>query len=445
MHANDFIAVKRDGGIHSDAALHEWFLEIEKGTIADYQISAWLMAVYLNGVNEDELTAITSEMMHSGDIIDLSSITSIVVDKHSTGGVGDTTTLITGPIVASLGIPFAKMSGRGLGHTGGTLDKLVAIPGFRTDLTEDAFVDQVNRIHLAIAGQTGKLVPADKKLYALRDVTATIDSIPLIASSIMSKKLAVGADKILLDVKVGSGAFMTDPERAVELASTMAKIGARFDKETVCLITDMEEPLGDFIGNALEVYEAVKMLQGEKEGPLLEVSLALAAEELLLAGLETDAETALVRVREQITNGEAYQRILMMVDEQDGDRSYITDPEKLLTAALRKPVLAEKDGMLVAIDARLAGEAALELGSGRLKQDDVLDLAVGIERKIRSGTVVKKGDEIAVIYANDAEKARRSEKILQQAIQIGGTHPERPLLYAKVTDKDVIYTESPAR
>lgn len=444
MHATDFIAVKRDGGTHSKEALHEWFTDIEAGSVADYQVSAWLMAVYLRGLQEEELFAITESMVDSGDTIDLSGVQEVVVDKHSTGGVGDTTTLVTGPIVASLGIPFAKMSGRGLGHTGGTLDKLSAIPGLRTDLTEEEFVAQVNRLHIAIAGQTGQLVPADKKLYALRDVTATIDSIPLIASSIMSKKLAVGADKILLDVKVGSGAFMQEPERAVELAKTMAAIGAHFEKETVCLITDMEEPLGDFVGNALEVYEAVKILQGEKEGPLRTVSLALAAEEILLAGLAADPEQALALATAQIANGEALQSLLAMAEAQGGDVSVLEDPETLRTATIQKSVCAQKDGLLVKMDALLTGEAALELGSGRLTQEDELDLAVGIERKIRSGTQVKEGDEIAVIYANDERKAERAYELLQKAMVIGEQKSERPLIYAKVTKDNVFYTESAA-
>lgn len=445
MHAAEFIAEKRDGKEHAPERLTEWFQAIEDGKVADYQVSAWLMAVYLNGLTVDELIAVTDSMVHSGDTIDLSGIHKTVVDKHSTGGVGDTTTLVTGPVVASLGIPFAKMSGRGLGHTGGTLDKLSAIPGLHTDLTEKEFVEQVNRLHIAVAGQTGQLVPADKKLYSLRDVTATIDSIPLIASSIMSKKLAVGADKILLDVKVGSGAFMRDTERAVALASTMAKIGARFGKETVCLITDMEEPLGDFVGNALEVYEAVQILQGRKEGPLLTVSLALAAEEILLAELAHGQEEALRMAQEQIANGEAFSTFLQMVQEQGGDTSYLTQPEKLCTAKIRRPVLAQMTGVIEKIDARRTGEAALELGSGRRTQEDTLDLSVGIERKMRSGSRVEKGDVIAILYANDEALADRSEAIMQKAIQIGETTPNRPLLYAKVTESNVEYTETSAR
>lgn len=445
MHASDFIATKRDGKEHSRESIRAWFQMIRTGEATDDQIAAWLMAVYLRGMTEAELYAITDDMVHSGDVIDLSGIPGIIVDKHSTGGVGDTTTLVTGPLVASLGIPFAKMSGRGLGHTGGTLDKLASIPGLRTELQEEEFVDQVRRMHLAVAGQTGTLVPADKKLYALRDVTATIDAIPLIASSIMSKKLAVGADKILLDVKVGSGAFMQDPDRAIELAGTMAKIGARFCKETVCLITAMEEPLGDFVGNALEVYEAIRILRGEKEGPLLTVSVALAAEELLLADKETNIERATERVRAQIANGAAYKKFLEMVQEQDGDTSFVEKPEKLRKARFQIPVKAEKDGIIEKIDARLTGEAALELGSGRLKKDDVLDLDVGIERKLRSGTPVQKGDVIAVLYANDEKRGAESAKILQSAITIGEGAAQRPLIFAKVTDTDVFYTESATR
>lgn len=442
MHATDFIAEKRDGKAHTEQALREWILGLNDGDIADYQVSAWLMAVYLNGLTEDELITLTDSMVHSGDQIDLSGIEKVVVDKHSTGGVGDTTTLVTGPVVASLGIPFAKISGRGLGHTGGTLDKLSAIPGLTTDLSEEEFVRQVNRLHIAVAGQTGQLVPADKKLYALRDVTATIDAIPLIASSIMSKKLAVGADKILLDVKVGSGAFMQEPERAVRLASTMAGIGARFEKETVCLITDMEEPLGDFVGNALEVYEAALMLQGKKTGPLLDVSLALAAEEILLAGLATDPDEALQTAKKQIENGKAFACLCDMVEAQKGDAAVLHTPERLIDVSHVIPVKAEKDGVLQKMDARLTGEAALALGSGRLTQEDELDLSVGIERKIRSGTRVKKGDEIAVIYANDTQRAKEAEALLQQALVIGESAEVRPLIYAKVTKDDVFYTES---
>ncbi len=437
MHATDFIAAKRDRQHHHAEDIHRWFQMIASGDVTDDQIAAWLMAVYLNGLHEDELYAVTEGMIHSGDVIDLSRIQGIIVDKHSTGGVADTTTLVTGPIVSALGIPFAKMSGRGLGHTGGTLDKLSSIPGIRTDLTEDEFVDQVNRIQIAVTGQTGTLVPADGKLYALRDVTATIDSIPLIASSIMSKKLAVGADKIVLDVKVGSGAFMQDVKKATALAQTMAKIGRYFGKETVCLITDMDEPLGDYIGNALEVYEALEILHGKRTGRLLDVSLALAVQEILLAEVTDDASIAENMTVQTIQTGAALEHFVQMVQSQGGDPSYLHEPSKLMKASKAYEVIAKTGGTITHIHARGIGEAALELGCGRLKKTDIIDLYAGIHLQKRSGTQVNKGDVLAVLYSDQPERAELAGEIVAQNIQIGSTAKRRPLVFARVTADDI--------
>ncbi len=437
MHATDFISTKRDKKEHTPEEIALWFQMIQEKEIQDDQIAAWLMAVYLHGLSEKELYAVTSAMIDSGDRIDLSGIEGIVVDKHSTGGVADTTTLVTGPIVASLGIPFAKMSGRGLGHTGGTLDKLAAIPGLRTDLTEEEFVGQVNAIRIAITGQTGELVPADGKLYSLRDVTATVSSIPLIASSIMSKKLAVGADKIVLDVKVGSGAFMPDTESAIELAQTMTKIGAHFGKETIALITDMDEPLGDYIGNALEVYEAVQILDGKCAGRLKEVSIALVAEEIMITDPTIDPEQADMLASAQIENKEALNTFIQMVEEQGGDTAYIREPEKLFQHKFAIEVTAEQSGTIQRIDARGIGEAALELGCGRLKKTDILDLYAGIHLKKRSGEAVDSGDVIATIYANDEEKAKRSKTLVLDSFRIGERAESQPLILAKVTATQV--------
>lgn len=433
MRPTEFIATKRDKKEHTEEQLRQWFQWIKEDTVDPEQISAWLMAVYLHGMTKEEIDVMTDCMVHSGDVLDTSAINNTVVDKHSTGGVGDTTTLVMGPIVAALGIPVAKMSGRGLGHTGGTLDKLSAIPGLRVDLSEEEFIKQVNDISLAVTGQTGELVPTDGKLYALRDVTATVDSIPLIASSIMSKKLAVGADKIVLDVKIGSGAFMKTVDKARELAIKMAEIGQSFDKETVCYITDMETPLGDYIGNALEVYEAIQILKGEKKGPLLEVSLQLAAEEILLSDQAKNIDDAKAHAQEMIDTGKGLDALRAMIEAQKGDTSVIDDPDQLLQRPLALTITADNDGVVTRFDAMKTGEAALAIDCGRRKKGDDLDLYAGIIRKKRIGDAVTKGDVIVEIYTEDQEKAQEALEKLQEAISIGSSVEERPLIHDRIT------------
>lgn len=433
MRPTDFIARKRDGFTHTEEELKQWFSWIREDQVDPEQISAWLMAAYLNGMTKEELYTMTACMIESGDVLDLSAIKNTVVDKHSTGGVGDTTSLVLGPIVASLGIPMAKMSGRGLGHTGGTLDKLSAIPGLRVDLTEEEFIQQVNEIQIAIAGQTKELVPADGKLYALRDVTATVDSINLIASSIMSKKLAIGSEKIVLDVKVGSGAFMQELDRAKELARTMVGIGNQFGKETVAYITDMNTPLGDYVGNALEVYEAVSILQGKKTGPLFDVSVQLAAEEIRLAGVCEDLEKAREMAVGAINDGSALDSFKEMVRYQQGDVGVIEHPEQLLHYDIMETVKAKESGTITSFDALIAGQAALALDCGRRKKGDNLDLHAGFHRLERIGDTVQEGDVLVEIYTQDKNKAKEAVALLEEAIVINGKKEERQLIYDRIT------------
>lgn len=434
MHAVDFIATKRDGKEHSQADIRSWFHGIVNKEIADYQLAAWLMAVYMNGLTDSELFAITEAMMHSGETLDLSRLPQPVVDKHSTGGVGDSTTMIVGPVVASLGVTFAKMSGRGLGHTGGTLDKLSAILGFSSDLSMAAFEEQVNRIGIAIAGQTDNLVPADGILYQLRDVTATVDSIPLIASSIMSKKLAMGATKIVLDVKTGRGAFMKDSERAIELAKLMVRIGEQAGRETVAWITAMDEPLGSCVGNAIEVREVIRVLRGEVTGPLLEVSRELAATEFRMASLASNREEALGLVDQQIQSGAALQKMRELLLAQGGDERVLDDPDTLMTARYSQPLRAVKTGTIGCIDAKITGLAAMELGAGREQKTDPIDLSAGLELMVRSGQTVQEGDLLAMLYANDETKLKQGIAQLEKAFAFAPADMH-PLLIATVDAK----------
>ena len=368
-----------------------------KGEIPDYQMSAFLMAVWFQGLNKEETYELTMSMMRSGDVLDLSNINGIKVDKHSTGGVGDKTTLILGPIVASLGIPVAKLSGRGLGHTGGTIDKLESIPGFRTSVDSEAFVNQINSIHMAVAGQTANLAPADKKIYALRDVTATVDNLSLIASSIMSKKLASGADAIVLDVKCGNGAFMKDEESAILLAKEMVEIGKSAGKNITALVTDMNEPLGRYVGNSLEVYEAIMCLRGEGDEKLMEVSKSLAAHMVVLAGKAKNVTEALDMVEETVNNGSAMKKLVEFVAMQGGDAGYIIDPSLLPKGEVLVEYKAKEAGFIDKIQTELIGKACLCLGGGRRTKEDIIDPGVGLYLNKKIGEYVEEGQAIVTI------------------------------------------------
>lgn len=417
MRAVDIIAAKRDGKELSHEEIRYLIEGYVRGEIPDYQVSAFLMAVYFRGMSDDELFYLTDIMAASGEKTDLTGIEGKTIDKHSTGGVGDTTTLIVGPILASLGIPFAKMSGRGLGHTGGTLDKLESIPGFEVRLTKEEFIKEVNQNKLVICGQTDNIAPADKLLYALRDVTATVESIPLIASSIMSKKLAIGCDAIVLDVKYGSGAFMKTAEDAEKLADLMVRIGTKAGKETVAYITNMDEPLGSSIGNANEVAEAIRMLRGEEGGPLLELSKILATEALMLA-TNIDKETAKEKVDTTLADKDAYASFVKMVKAQKGSVEAVQNLEKMPHAPLTIEVKAEKHGYVSKIQAEEVGRASLELGAGRRTKDDRIDLSVGLDMKVRVGSQVQEGNVIAILHAKDENTASVARKILLGAIEI---------------------------
>lgn len=437
MRAVDIIAAKRDGKELSHEEIKFLIEGYVHGKIPDYQVSAFLMAVYFRGMSDDELFYLTDIMAASGEKTDLTGIEGTTVDKHSTGGVGDTTTLIVGPILASLGVPFAKMSGRGLGHTGGTLDKLESIPGFEVQLTKEDFIREVNKNKLVICGQTDNIAPADKLLYALRDVTATVESIPLIASSIMSKKLAIGCDAIVLDVKCGSGAFMKTVEDAEKLADLMVRIGTKAGKETVAYITNMDEPLGSSIGNANEVAEAIRMLRGEEDGPLLELSKILATEALMLA-TDMDKKTAREKVDATLANKDAYASFMEMVNAQKGSVEAVENLNKMPHAPLTLEVKAGKSGYVSKIQAEEVGRASLELGAGRRTKDDRIDLSVGLDMKVRVGSKIQEGDILAILHAKDGETAQTAREILLHAIEISEARvAPMPLVYKRIGKEDL--------
>ena len=399
----DLILKKRDGGILTKDEINFIINGYVNNEIPEYQVSALLMAIYFNPLTEDEIQNLTIAMLRSGEEIDLSNIKGVTVDKHSTGGVGDKTSLVVGPIVAALGVKIAKMSGRGLGHTGGTLDKLESIPGFKIEVDSDKFFNQVNEIGVAIIGQSSNITPADKKLYALRDVTGTVESIGLIASSIMSKKLASGANNIVLDVKVGKGAFMKDLETATKLAETMVKIGKKANRETVATLTDMEQPLGYAIGNSLEVIEAIETLKNNGPKDFDTLCRALSKEIVLVAGLAKDEEEAFRMVDEVILNKEALNKLGEMIEYQGGNKEVINDYSIMKEASQEIDLLYLEDNecYVYGIDALMIGEAAMNLGAGRAKIDDVIDHSVGIVLRKKVGDKVVKGDVIATIYANE--------------------------------------------
>ena len=415
----DLIEKKKRGKVLSKEEISFVIDGYTKGEISDYQMSAFLMAVWFQGMNKEETYELTMAMMRSGEVLDLSQINGVKVDKHSTGGVGDKTTLILGPIVASLGIPVAKLSGRGLGHTGGTIDKLESIPGFRTSIEADDFVNQINSIHMAVAGQTANLAPADKKIYALRDVTATVDNISLIASSIMSKKLASGADAIVLDVKCGNGAFMKDEESAKALAKEMVDIGKSAGKNIMALVTDMNEPLGRYVGNSLEVYEAIMCLSGKGDEKLMEVSKTLAAYMIVLAGAAENIEEAVKKVEETINSGNALAKLVEFVGAQGGDVGYILDPELLPKGETVLEFKADKSGYIQQIQTEMVGKACLCLGGGRRTKEDIISPGVGLYLNKKIGEYVEAGQVIAVVYADDIKRGNESVEILKQAYLVG--------------------------
>ena len=433
MRMYDIIQKKRDGGALSEAEI-KWVIEgYSKGEIPDYQVAALCMAIYFRGMNLEETTALTFAVRDSGDTLDFSDIKGLRVDKHSTGGVGDKTSLVVTPIVASLGVKVAKMSGRGLGHTGGTIDKLEAIPGFKTDLPIDEFKKIVNEIGIAIVGQSAELAPADKLLYALRDVTATVDSLPLIVSSIMGKKLAADDDCIVLDVKTGSGSFMKTLEKSKELAQCMVEIGKRAGKRVRALITDMDRPLGFAIGNSLEVVEAIETLQGEGPADLTELCIALASHILCLAE-KGDYATCENMVKKAIEDRSALQMFADMVAAQGGDKEWILHPENFPKAAYSHEVKAEKDGYIIGVDTESYGVASLLLGAGRNTKEDVIDPTAGIMLCKKTGDFVKKGETLAILYSGKQSGFAASEARLLQATKLGDTAPEKAPLVLDVVE-----------
>lgn len=429
MNFTDIIIKKRDGQKLSKDELYYFANSAAQNTIPDYQISALLMAIFINGLDDNETAYLTEAMTNSGDILDLSDIKGFKIDKHSTGGVGDTTTLVLAPLVAACGLPVVKMSGRGLGHTGGTLDKLESIQGFNININANDAIEQVNKHNIVVMGQTSKLAPADKTLYALRDVTGTIDSIPLIASSIMSKKLAGGADGIVLDVKLGSGAFMSDLESARKLSDTMISIGKKLGKKMCALITDMNEPLGMYIGNSLEVIEAIEILNGNVEGRLKEVSLALASEMLVMGGISPNKEKALELLNQKIQNGDGISKFKELITLQGGNPD-VTDDYSLFAKANESYTLyAPNDGYINSINAYEIGRASLETGAGRRTKADKIDYSAGIIMHKKTGDKVNKGDVIAEIFSSSMDKINVSANIINSAVNIGDKPVERPIIY----------------
>lgn len=433
MRMYDIILKKRNGQELSTEEINFFIENYTKGNIPDYQASALTMAIYFQKMNKRETADLTLAMAHSGDVLDLSSIKGIKVDKHSTGGVGDTTTLVLGPMVASLGIPVAKMSGRGLGHTGGTIDKLESFKGFSVEMSEEKFVENVNRIKLVVGGQTGNLAPADKKLYALRDVTATVDNVSLIASSIMSKKIAAGADCIVLDVKVGEGAFMKNKEAAFELAEEMVEIGKKVNRTTVAIISDMDQPLGFSVGNALEVKEAIDTLNGKGPQDLYELCLTLGSHMVVLAQKAKDMDEARKMLVHAVESGKALEKLKEFVAAQGGDPSYVDDTEKFSKAEFIIPVNSDREGFVTKIHAENIGLIAMELGAGRATKDDIIDLAVGIVLNKKRGDKVTKGEPLAYVHANSMEKAEKAVKDILANYVIHNEYKETiPLIYGIV-------------
>lgn len=433
MRMVDLIQKKRDGGVLSEEEINFIVSGYTSGDITDYQMSALLMSIYFEDMTDEEITCLTMAMSHSGDVIDLSEIDGIKVDKHSTGGVGDTTTIVLAPLVASVGAAVAKMSGRGLGHTGGTIDKLEAIPGFQVEIPNDDFIRLVNESFVAVTGQSGDLAPADKKIYALRDVTATVDSIPLISSSIMSKKIASGADAIVLDVTTGDGAFMKSLEDAERLAHTMVRIGKLANRQTMAIISDMSQPLGNAIGNANEIVEAIDALKGEGPEDLMEMVYTLGSQMVVLAKKAETLEEARQMLEENIKNGKATEKFKEMIRNQGGDDSIVDHPEKLPQAKYVFELPAKESGVVSKMVADQIGIAAMMLGAGRRTKEETIDYAVGLYLNKKVGDVVKEGESLVTIYAN-REDVEDVKKVLYENIEIGESGKEPTLIHKVITE-----------
>lgn len=432
MRMYDIIEKKKMGESLTDDEIHFVIDGYVKGTIPDYQVSPLLMAIYFSGMDDRETAALTKAMMNSGDVVDLSEFGEATVDKHSTGGVGDKTSLVVAPIMASLGCKMAKMSGRGLGHTGGTVDKLESIPGFKTSLSPDEFFDQVRNTGLAIIGSTANLAPADKKLYALRDVTATVNSVPLIASSIMSKKLAAGAHNIVLDVKIGSGAFMKTEEDGRTLARKMVDIGKSFGRNIAAVVTNMDRPLGFAVGNSLEVLEAVSVLKNESRGDLRDICVALASNLLSLCYGWSEEESE-ARANEAIESGAALEKFKEWITAQGGDASFVDDPSLLGKAEYTFEFKAERDGYISHMNAETIGKTASVLGAGREKKTDDIDHTAGIILKRKTGDYVKKGETIALFYTSKEESEKAAAEMFSSAVDFSDESPvEKPLVYGVI-------------
>lgn len=438
MRMYDIISKKRDGQALTKEEIDFFITGYTGGEIPDYQASALAMAIFLRGMTDVETANLTLAMANSGDVLDLSPIEGVKVDKHSTGGVGDKTSLVLGPMVAALGVPVAKMSGRGLGHTGGTIDKLESFPGFVTGLEEEVFFENVNEIKIAIAGQTGNLAPADKKLYALRDVTATVESIPLIAASIMSKKIAAGADVIVLDVKTGSGAFMKTEEDSLALAKAMVDIGTNVGRRTMAVVSSMEEPLGYAVGNSLEVIEAIDTLKGDGPDDLLELCLVLGSYMVTGAGITENVSEAKEMLRTTITEKTAFDKIAQWVERQNGNPDAVKDYSLLPQASIVYEYRSQESGYVSEIQCEQIGVSAMVLGGGRITKESQIDLSVGIVLKKKIGDYVEKGDVLAVFYANDEAKLQDSIHKFEKAYNFTDNEVEKPKLIRYIVTSDEI-------
>ena len=434
MQMYDIINDKRHGRELTDQQIAYFIKGYTAGDIPDYQASALLMAICCNGMNRRETTTLTMEMARSGQMLDLSDIPGVKVDKHSTGGVGDKTTLIVGPIVAACGVPVAKMSGRALGFSGGTIDKLESIPGFQTALPFEKFINLAGSTNICLISQTGDIAPADKKLYALRDVTATVECRPLITSSVMSKKIAAGADAIVLDVKCGRGAFMKTYEGGLELAKAMVDLGEQVGRRTVALVTSMESPLGYEIGTALEVQEAVEVLRGGGPRDLKEVCLELAANMLHLGG-KGEIESCRALARQTLSDNTAYMKLWLLVLNKGGDATFLDEPP---TSVFTKPVLATCDGYVAGLDAELCGMASMHLGAGRATKEDSIDHTAGVTLKVKPGDLVHQGDILAELHTSDSQKLEEGYELVRSAFSFSDRQPEpQPLILARVTREGV--------
>lgn len=433
MRMVDLIEKKRDGKALSQAEIQYIIANYTNETIPDYQMSALLMAIYYEDMTDEEITQLTLAMAHSGEVIDLSSIEGIKVDKHSTGGVGDTTTLVLAPLVAAVGVPVAKMSGRGLGFTGGTLDKLESIPGFQIEIADEDFIRIVNESKVAVIGQSGDLAPADKKLYALRDVTATVSSIPLIASSIMSKKIAAGADAIVLDVTTGEGAFMKDLTQAKRLAETMVRIGKLAKRQVMAVVSDMSQPLGEAVGNGLEVVEAIETLQGHGPADLLEMCYILGAQMVVLAKRAENLTEARELLEEALTSGRALEKFKEMITNQGGDAGVVDQPERLVTAKYQIELPAKEAGVVTKLVANEIGVAAMLLGAGRQTKEDTINYGVVLKLHKKIGDAVAVGESLVTIYADSKEVTEVKERLYKNIV-IGASAVEPPLIHDIITE-----------